>query len=322
MGRKRGIFSVDVDEIEISKQTENVKKDSITIPKALTTVFQQMRIAGNRERTIDSYNYIFNQFVQFNKLEYVEDINADCLYNYLDSLEVAQETKLIRLKTIKAMLGKFHNNGWLKEKFWSYIQIKINKEVKKSAKANDIDILISLIDKNTFIGFRDTCAILVLYRTGIRIHTLGELTERHIDFENLYLNIDGAILKNHKFLRLPIDKELADLLKVLIQQNNQIRDYYKVQNKNIFITQNGLPINNSKSSNNAISKQLHKYSVKYDLPNINAHALRRGYATQLLNKGANIALISKALGHADLGVTTQYLDLDAEKVATDLREFL
>jgi len=322
MGRKRGIFSVGANEIEISKQTENIKKDSITIPKALTTIYQQMRIAGNRERTIDSYNYIFNQFVQFNKLVYVEDINADSVYNYLDSLEVAQQTKLIRLKSIKAVLGKFHNNGWLKEKFWSYIQIKIDKEVKKSAKANDVDILLSLLDKNTFIGFRDTVAILTLYRTGIRIRTLGELTERHIDFENLYLNMDGTILKNHKFLRLPIDKELANLLKVLIEQNNQIRDYYKVQNKNIFITQNGLPINDSKSSNNAISKQLHKYSIKYELPNINAHALRRGYATQLLNKGANIALISKALGHSDLGVTTQYLDLDVDQVATDLREFL
>ena len=200
--------------------------------------------------------------------------------------------------------------------------IKIDKEVKKSAKANDVDILLSLLDKNTFIGFRDTVAILTLYRTGIRIRTLGELTERHIDFDNLYLNMDGTILKNHKFLRLPIDKELANLLKVLIEQNNQIHEYYKVQNKNIFITQNGLPINNSKSSNNAISKQLHKYSVKYELPNINAHALRRGYATQLLKRGANIALISKALGHSDLGVTTQYLDLDIDEVATNLRDFL
>ena len=53
MGRKRGIFSVDVNEIEISKQNENVRKDSMTIPKALVTIYQQMRIAGNRERTID-----------------------------------------------------------------------------------------------------------------------------------------------------------------------------------------------------------------------------------------------------------------------------
>ncbi|MDF2065092.1 phage integrase N-terminal SAM-like domain-containing protein [Bacillus sp. Cr_A10] len=139
MGRKRGIFAVQVDELEVSKKPVTTKKDTITIPKALTTIYQQMRIAGNRERTIDSYNYIFNQFVVFNKLEYVEDINADSIYNYLEYLNVSNQTKLIRLKSIKAVLGKFHNNGWLKEKFWSYIQIKIDKQVKKGVKANDID---------------------------------------------------------------------------------------------------------------------------------------------------------------------------------------
>lgn len=134
MGRKRGIFAVQVDEVEVSKKSVITKKDTITIPKALTTIYQQMRIAGNRERTIDSYNYILNQFVVFNKLEYVEDINSDSIYNYLESLNVSNQTKLIRLKSIKAVLGKFHNNGWIKEKFWSYIQIRIDKQVKKVLK--------------------------------------------------------------------------------------------------------------------------------------------------------------------------------------------
>ena len=136
------------------------------------------------------------------------------------------------------------------------------------------------------------------------------------------LNLDGSILKNHKFLKLPIDQELAELYKVLIKQNDKIRSYYNTENTNIIITQNGLPINNSKTSNNAISKQLNKYSKRFGLENINAHAIRRGYAKKLLDAGASIAIISKALGHSDLGVTTQYLDLDVEEVATSLRDYL
>lgn len=52
------------------------------------------------------------------------------------------------------------------------------------------------------------------------------------------------------------------------------------------------------------------------------HAIRRAYAKNLHEKGASIALISKALGHSDLAVTTQYLELGIEEVAKDLREFL
>lgn len=163
---------------------------------------------------------------------------------------------------------------------------------------------------------------MVMYKTGIRIRTLGELRERHIDFTNLYLNLDGSTLKNHKFLKLPITQELADMLQMLIKLNAGIREYYGTDNSHIFITQNGLQMNSSKSSNNAISKQLGKYSKRFGLENINTHAIRRAYAKSLLEKGSSITIISKALGHSDLAVTTQYLDLDVEEVASDLRDYL
>ena len=321
--RKHGIFAVGNDAVEMMQaQDTQVKRKSKTINEALEIIFNQMRIAGNRPRTIDSYKYIFNQFVEVNSIEYIEEINIDSIYNYLGSIDVSQSTKLIRLKSTKAVLSKFHNNGWLKERFWSNIQIKIDKEVKKGTRESDIDRLLQLIDKTTYIGFRDAVAIQLMFKTGIRIRTLGELRERHIDFESLYLNLDGSTLKNHKFLKLPITKELANMLKMLIDLNNGIRDYYETDNSNVFITQNGMAMNTSKSSSCAISKQLSKYAKRFGLENINAHAIRRAYAKNLHNNGASVALISKALGHSELSSTVFYLDLDVEEVAKDLREYL
>lgn len=283
--RKHGVFAVNGDVVVLTKANEK-RLDCTHIDYALDTIFNQMRIASNRPRTIDSYEYIFKQFVEVCHIEYVEDINLDKLYHYLDVLQVTAATKLIRLKSIKAVLSKFYNNGWVKERFWSNIQIKIDKEVKKGRRESDIEKLLQLIDQTTFIGFRDASAIKLMYKTGIRIRTLGELRERHIDFENLCLNLDGAILKNHKFLKLPIDTELAEMLKLLIKLNNGIRAHFGTDNYHIFITQNGSPMNNSKSSNCAISKQLHKYAKRFGLDNINAHAIRRAYTKNLLEKGA------------------------------------
>lgn len=81
------------------------------------------------------------------------------------------------MKTIKAVLGKLYFNNWIKDNFWRNIHIKIDKEVKASAKECDIEKLFHLIDKSTFIGFRDTVAIKLMFKTGIRIHTLCELKE-------------------------------------------------------------------------------------------------------------------------------------------------
>lgn len=57
--RKHGIFAVNGDVVVLS----NVKEERIDfthINYALETVFNQMRIAGNRSRTIESYEYILN----------------------------------------------------------------------------------------------------------------------------------------------------------------------------------------------------------------------------------------------------------------------
>lgn len=319
--RKHGVFAVDGPS-EIKLSPEGDMRDSLTIQRAMELVERQMRVSGLRDRTIQSYTFAMNEFRAVTKIKYVEDITLDTLYDYMNAINVSNTTKLIRLKAIKAILGRFYDNRWIEFKFWKAIQIKVDKKIKPEAAIHDIELLLSLIDRSNFIGFRDSVAILLMYKTGIRIRTLGELRESHIDFETMTLNLDGAILKNRSFLQLPFDNQISDLLKQLIEQNNKIRRKYKKRNNRIFITQNGDCVMRKDSSTNAISKQLTKYARKYGLKNVNPHAIRRAYAKSLLVRGADVALISKALGHSDLSTTTQYLNLDSAEVVNSLREYL
>ncbi|MFE3577359.1 hypothetical protein [Lysinibacillus sp. NPDC059133] len=116
-----------------TKQYEDVR-DAITVAAALETVFKQMQIVGHRQRTIESYEYIFNQFMTVNRLQYVEDISVESIYHYLDVLEVSPRTKLIRLKSIKAVLSKFYNNSWIKDHIWRLSILKWIKRLKKGRK--------------------------------------------------------------------------------------------------------------------------------------------------------------------------------------------
>lgn len=319
--RKHGAFAVaETFDIEI-KPVED-RRDSLTVAQALKAVYRQMEISGNRPRTIESYAFAWNEFIKVTGVKYVEDIDADMIYDYLNEIDVSKATKLVRLKSLKAILNRFFDNRWIEIRFWSKIQIKVDKSIKGAAKENDVEVLLSLIDRSTFVGFRDTCAILLMYRTGIRITTLGELRERHIDLDSKTIDMDGAVLKNRDTLKLPIDDRLADMLRVLIEKNKQVRRKYNTRNSYVFLSANGQGINNSQSSSNAISKSLTKYAREFGLKNVNAHALRRAFATNLLNQGANVALISKALGHKSLETTTVYLDLEKEFVAESLREYL
>ncbi|MGD7060942.1 tyrosine-type recombinase/integrase [Bacillus altitudinis] len=89
----------------------------------------------------------------------------------------------------------------------------------------------------------------------------------------------------------------------------------------MFITKKGDEVSASQS-NNTIQKRLNKYSKEYELKNISPHALRRGFAKSLLDKGVRITDISLALGHSNLAVTSQYLHIDKNEVADNLRKFI
>lgn len=316
-----GEFSFDEKETP-QPQSIPSQSDGITINLALDAVLNQLRAIGRRERTIESYQYIFEDFVAKQSIAAVDDISAQSIINYLDSLDVQNSTKLIRLKTIKAVLARFFDNGWIDRNFWKNIDIKLDREVKVGAADADIAALIRAIDKTTFVGFRDAVAIDVLYRTGIRINTLGLLREKHFNFRSLELVLGADIMKGREAMKLPISKSIVINVGMLIDANNRLRKHFGVDNDYIFISSLGTGINDSKSNSSVMSKRLTLYAKEFGLSNINAHAIRRAYAKNLLNAGANIALISKALGHKDLSTTTQYLHLDIDETAKSLRDFL
>lgn len=323
MTKKKESLTVqaDLSDIFTVDQTKREHRAGFPIEKALAGIIRQMKAAGLRERTISDYEIYVNDFIEKTGVKVLREITADHVYAWLASMNVSNQTKLTRLKCLKAFFSRCFDNGWFESKFWNSIRIKVDNPVKEGATDREIKILLSMLDLTDFVQLRDAAAILLMYQTGIRVGTLARLENKHVNFESNLLKIDGGIIKNHESIYLPFDDVLARLLNALIRQNDLIRRDNRVKNELLFITSRGMTVLSS-PSNNIITKRLNKYAKEFGLKNINPHALRRGFAKNLLNKGANIALISKALGHSGLAVTTRYLHLDKDEVAESLRKFL
>ncbi|UTR05214.1 site-specific integrase [Alkalihalobacillus sp. LMS6] len=328
MSKKKASLSVseDLSDVFTSVQRESftapeTKQNGITVNQALMIIVRQMKASGKRPRTISDYETYVNQLINYTGIMYVADVGVNTIYEWLSKMEVSNQTKLTRLKCIKAFLGKCFDNGWVEAPFWKQIKIKADIPVKEGAVDRDIELLLSLLDLGDFVQLRDATAVMVLYKTGIRISTLSALEERHVDLEDQLLKLDGGVLKNHEQLFLPFNDTLKRLFTVLIKQNDLVRREYGVHNSLIFITSRGTQISTSQSHNN-IQKQLHKYSKKFGIKNLNPHALRRGYAKNLLKRGVDVATISRALGHSGLDVTTRYLHLDKEEIVDKLRGYV
>ncbi|EOW9529815.1 tyrosine-type recombinase/integrase [Bacillus cytotoxicus] len=322
MSKRKDSLTVNVDLSDVfNRKLKKERVRGFAIDKALVTVIRQMKATGLRERTICDYELHVNHFIEVTGVQFIEELNVDHIYLWLSSMNVSNQTKLTRLKCLKAFLGRCFDNGWVDINFWRNVKIKVDSPVKEGATDREINILLSMLDLTHFIELRDAVAILTMYQTGIRVGTLSQLEHKHVNLDAKLLRIDGGIIKNHESIHLPFDEVLMRLLDVLMRQNDIIRKEHKVRNDYLFITKSGGRIATSPTNNN-ITKRLSKYAKDHGLKNINPHALRRGFAKNLLKKGANIALISKALGHSDIAVTTRYLHLEKEEVAESLRSFL
>lgn len=342
-GQRTGIFDLhDVDAIQLNPPTMQVQRGNsignpkifveatelmannskIPIEKALMIVKEQMKISGIRPVTRQEYIYVMKRFANEMELVYLDEITMDTVFEWLSKLgNVSNVTKQSKLRVLKAVLNRFYDNGWFEKNWWKPLKIKVDEQIKPPADERQLAILLSLLDMSDFIQYRDAVAILTMYKCGLRVATLIQLEEKHVDFETYTLNLTGDIMKNHDVLKIPIDEELATYLKRLIHQNNIIRKHYKKRNKLILIGKFGdtLDIGTRPS---AITKRLSYYAKKYGLTNINAHAIRRLYASNLRKKGADVVLISKALSHKSLAVTTRYLGITSDEVVKSLRDYL
>ncbi|MBC2166222.1 tyrosine-type recombinase/integrase [Listeria booriae] len=321
MTKKLGIFDVNVLVSGETKAKAPTPSKRRTIKASLGTVVMQMRAAKLAERTVGDYETYVKSFVDATGHTYLDEIDVASIYVWLASMEVSNNTLLIRLKCFKAFLGKCFNNGWIKERFWHTVNVKVDKQIKRGTTDEQIAQVLSVIDMSTFVGLRDAVAVVMLYRTGLRVGSLVSVLESDIDSTANTITLQGAQLKNRKPLVLPLPPELVDMVEVLIEQNDIIRSHYGMSNNYLFINKDGTQISPT-SRHNTIQRRIRGYSQKYGIPDINPHALRRGFAKALLNKGADIVLISKALGHSDLSVTTQYLYFESREIVDSLRGYL
>jgi site-specific recombinase XerD len=323
VSKKKWILNIETDLSDVfNKSTEHTAQyEHLTIEQALTTVIRQMEVSGYRPRTINDYILHVKSFKKVTGAYHIEDITVELIYEWLVSMNVVNQTKLTRLKCFKAFLTRCFENGWIASKFWTIVKIKVDSKVKEGTTERDINLLLSILDLNDFVQLRDGTAALLMYKTGVRLNTLTQLENRHLDFGKKLLKLDGAIMKNRDPLLLPFDDVLHQLLSCLIKQNQLIRREYGKDNSYVFITKVGDTISNGPTNNN-IPKMLSKYAKQYGIKNISPHALRRGFAKNLYDKGANIALISRALGHSNIAVTSQYLHIDKNEIVDSLRNFL
>ena len=148
---------------------------------------------------------------------------------------------------------------------------------------------------------------LMLY-TGIRRNEAFSLEWNDIDFQGKMLTVRGDIAKSGQTRRIPLAMETLNLLEMW-------KDEHKSENPLVFPSPStGKKLTTIKTAWNNIIKDASKECPS--IADLNLHALRHTFATNLMSKGVHVMVLQSLLGHQDIKTTQRYVhvqDTDREQ---------
>jgi len=170
------------------------------------------------------------------------------------------------------------------------LKISVPHNLPEYVREADIEKMLNVISnkrshKQTIL--RDTLVIELAYKSGLRRKELANLKVEDFLPKERYLIVRHGKGDKDRTVPLPliIAQKLADF----------VTD--KKPGSSVFVL-----------SPASISDKIHRCAQKAGVK-IHAHSLRHGYATRLLEKGANVKAVQELLGHSRLDTTESYLSL-------------
>ncbi len=151
--------------------------------------------------------------------------------------------------------------------------------------------------------------ILLMLYTGMRVGELCGLQWKNFDFDNNTISIERTVQRIHNIDALPNEpqtkihigppKTTASLrkipipshLKPLLQNNHNIASYYIINNSDKVMEPR------------SVQKRFKSFLKKENLNYYNLHAIRHGFATTAIEKGADCKSVSSILGHSSTKTT-------------------
>lgn len=193
-------------------------------------------------------------------------------------------------------------------------QPKIGRKLPDVIHNDEIEKLISAIDLSKPEGQRNRAIIETLYACGLRV---SELT--NLKISNLYFNDDfiKVVGKGSKERLVPIGQMAIKQINIYI---NEIRVHLDIKpgfEDFVFLNRRGHSL--SRVMVFTIIKDLaERVGLK---KNISPHTFRHSFASELVERGADLRAIQEMLGHESITTTEIYTHLDREFLRSTLLNY-
>lgn len=270
--------------------------------------------------TVDSYQRDISKFLEYAKKEgydYLE-ITLTVIRNFLMNERVdgiSARSNQRRLVACRKFYDFLLRHDKVKENPFALVKApKVNVLPPQVLYAQEVTQLFEANKKRTdHLALRDQAILMLLYASGLRVSELVNLTIQDVNNKQRILRITG---KGNKTRMVPYSIDAYDAIQKYIQfSRSELSSKNKNPSNALFLSDKGEKLT-SRGVEYIVEHIDDKAGTTFRL---HPHTLRHTFATQLLDKGADLRTIQELLGHESLNTTQIYTHVSTSKMIDEYK---
>ena len=271
-----------------------------------------------------STNYLedIKKLEQFIKLEYptitpktVESKHIRDFLKFITDIGLATSSQNRILSGIKAFFKYLLLEDFIDINPTQLIETaRVGRKLPDTLDNEEVESLLAQIDRSKPEGERNVAIIEVLYGCGLRVTELVNLKISNIFFEEGFIRVIG---KGNKQRLVPLGRMAQKHILIYL---NEVRLHVPIQKGHedfLFLNRRGKQL--TRVMIFTIIKNLAELAGIRK--NISPHTLRHSFATELLQRGADLRAIQDMLGHESITTTEIYTHLNKTDLLDAIIQF-
>lgn len=286
--------------------------NNITFEEGLKAFLDNCKAKNLRPHTILYYKNVvavwYKTFSPDMKLKDICSNTVNEFLNYCLSAGQKHTTVNTNLRGIRVILYYFISLDWL-DKFKINL-IKSDKEMIETYSKEELSKLLAKPNTKTcaFNEFRNWTISNFLIGTGCRVQTLINIKISDIDFENELINYRHT--KNRKVQVVPLSSTLKKVLTDYLRYRKGNTDEY------LFVNAYGEQL-----TANVLGQGMFRYHKQLGVDKTGLHRYRHTFAKMWILNGGDVFRLQKLLGHSDLDIVKQYVNMFTNDLKLGYAEF-
>lgn len=287
--------------------------NEITLQEGFKKFIQKCKVKNLSSKTQMYYENEYERFTKYlSKDTLLCDIESETIDNYVLHLRKNTRANDITIATyMRAVRAIFYY--LMKMGYMVKFDITIPKAVKKIKETYTDEELKILLEKPklnrcSFTEYKTWVYVNYLLGTGNRVSTVLNLQIKDLDFENSLIKLTTT--KNKKQQIIPMADSLKSTLIEFLEYRGGEQDDY------VFCTETG-----RQATVRGIEDNLKIYNRKRGVMKTSSHLFRHTFAKQWILNGGDIFRLQKMLGHSDLTVVKEYVNMFSDDLVMDFNKF-